>query len=383
LDLNPPANVLRQAQPSRLRRLARRIDAVLIFTVLLPTLLAAAYYGLWASDVYISESRFLVRSPQRPAQSGIGALLQGTALSRAQDDTYSVHDFVRSRDALIELEGKLGLRAAFSSEAIDALSRFPGLEWWDSSFEAFYRHYLRHVSVEYDAVSSISVLRVRAYSPQDAQRINAMLLEMGERLVNTMNLRSRQDLIDVAANEVRLAEERAKAAAASLSSFRSERAVFDPERQSALQLQSGLRLREELIAARAQLEQVRRVSPSNPQIGGLESRVQALQAEIERVNAQVVGRQGGLSSKSPVFDRLVLEKTFAERQLASSLAALDAARNEAARKQLYLERLVQPHTPDRALEPRRLRSVLTVLALGLVAWGIVTLVIASIREHAD
>lgn len=370
-------------RPSRLRRLLKRFDVVFIVTVLLPTLIAAVYYGTVASDVYISESRFVVRSPQRPAQSGLGALLQGTAFSRSQDDTYSVHDFIRSRDALRELDGKLALRQSFADPKIDAVNRFPGLEWWDESFEALHRHYLRHVAIEYDTVSSISVLRVRAYSAEQSQKINAQLLEMGERLVNNMNTRSRQDLIRVAEQEVKIAEERAKEAASSLSSFRSDRSVFDPERQSAIQLQSVARLREELLGAESQLDQVRRVSPTNPQIGGLEQRVQSLRKAVADENARVLGRSGGLSSKSPAFDRLTLERTFADRQLASAMAALDSARSEAARKQLYLERLVQPNLPDRSVEPRRLRTVITVLLVGLILWGVVGLVLSSIREHTN
>jgi capsular polysaccharide transport system permease protein len=97
----------------------------------------------------------------------------------------------------------------------------------------------------------------------------------------------------------------------------------------------------------------------------------------------VLGRAGGLVSKSPAFDRLVLDKAFADRQLAAALTALDQARAEAQRKQLYLERLVQPHLPDNAVEPRRVRSIVTVFVLGLVAWGVLSLVVASVREHTD
>jgi capsular polysaccharide transport system permease protein len=198
-----------------------------------------------------------------------------------------------------------------------------------------------------------------------------------------MNTRSRQDLIKVAELEVKVAEDRAKQAAAALSTFRTDRSVFDPDRQSAIQLQSAARLREELLSAESQLEQVRRVSPTNPQIGGLEIRVQGLRKAIAAENAGVLGRDGGLSSKSPVFDRLALEKTFADRQVASAMSALDSARSEATRKQLYLERLVQPNLPDHWVEPRRLRSVLMVFLLGLIVWGVVSLVVASIREHGD
>ena len=378
--LNAPAAV---APPPRWRRWLRRIDGLFIITVLVPALLATAYYGLIASDVYVSESRFVVRSPQRPAQSGLGALLQGTVFSRSQDDTYSVHDFVRSRDALRELEEKLQVRDAYSRGETDPISRFPGLEWWDASFEAFHRFYQKQVQITYDSVSSISVLRVSAFSAEDAARINHALLEMGERLVNQMNLRSRQDLIEAAEAEVRLAEQRSKAAAAALSSFRADRGVFDPDRQGALQLQGVAKLREELLAAENQLAQVRQVSPSNPQIASLSMRVEQLRAAVAAENSRVTGRDSGLTAKSPAFDRLTLERTFADRQLGAALAALDSARSEAARKQLYLERLVQPNRPDRAVEPRRLRAVLTVFLLGLILWGVVSLVVAGVREHTE
>src|SRR5258707_15538595 len=84
----------------RLRqRLRARLSPIFLGTVIVPTLLASVYYGLIASDVYISESRFIVRSPQRPVQSGfLGSFLQSTGISRAQDDTFAVHDFIVSPD---------------------------------------------------------------------------------------------------------------------------------------------------------------------------------------------------------------------------------------------------------------------------------------------
>ena len=379
----PPAAAANEPKPrKRRRRLLRRLNFLFLLTVAIPTALAAWYYGAFASDVYLSEARFLVRNPQRQHTSGLGALLQGTAFSRAQDDTYSVHDFIRSRDALREIDERVGFREAYSQASIDAVNRFPGL-YPDESFEALHRYYQKQVAIQYDSVSSISILEVRAFTAADAQRINEMLLEMGERLVNNMNERSRRDLIEAAEREVQVAEARAKDAAASLSTFRSGKAVFDPAVQGAMQLQGVAKLNEELLAAEAQLAQVRRLSPDNPQIGSLRSRVEGLRQAIREENARVLGRSGGLVAQSPEYDRLVLEKTFADRQLGTALAALDTARAEAQRKQLYLERLVQPHLPDYAVEPRRIRSVLTVFVLGLVAWGVLSLIVAGVREHTE
>ena len=374
----PPAE-----KPSRLKALVRRIDRIFMLTVLLPTLLAAVYFGLIASDVYISEARFVVRNPQRQSvTSGLGSLLQGTGFARSQDDTYSVHDYVSSRDALRELDQQLQVRKAFSAEGIDFVNRFPGLGF-DDSFEAFYRHYRKYVTIEYDTVSSITALYVRAYTAEDARNFNDLLLQMSERLVNNLNTRSRQDLIQVAQKEVQAAEERSKTAAVALSGYRGRQSLFDPDRQSALQLQGVAKLQEELLGSEAQLAQLRQLSPDNPQIPALKSRVDALRKTIASEGSKVAGADGSLTSKSAVYDRLQLEKVFAERQLATALVSLETAKNEAQRKQLYLERLVQPNLPDKALEPRRVRSVLMVFIVGLLIWGVASLVVASVREHAE
>jgi len=368
---------------SRLRKLRGLFSPLFFLSVVLPTLVATAYYGFMASDVFVSESRFVVRSPQRPQASGLGALLQGGGFARSQDDTYSVHDFVLSRDALAELERALGIRALYSAESIDPVSRFTSLQI-DQSFESFYRYYKKYVTIDYDTASSITVLTVRGFTAADAQKINALLLTMGERLINQLNDRSRRDLISVAEKDVKSSEDRSKAAALALSGFRSNQAVFDPERQAAMQLQGVAKLQEELLATETQLAQLRQVSPSNPQIPSLQNRSDLLRRAIGEQNARVSGRGGSsFSTQSSGYDRLLLEKTFSDRQLASALATLESAKNEAQRQQLYLERLVQPNLPDKAMEPRRFRTVAMILIVGLVVWGVLSLVYASVREHTD
>lgn len=358
-------------------------QAILACTVILPTIAAIIYYGIIASDVYISESRFVVRSPQRQGQTSLfGSLLAGTGFSRSQDDTYSVHDYVLSRDALTEIDKKLNTRKAYSSKEVDFFNRFPGLDW-DDSFEAFHKYYKKRVTIDYDTVSSITVLTVRAFSAEDAKKTNDLLLTMGERLVNNLNDRSRQDLIKFAEQEVQVAEEKTKTAAIALSSFRNNQSVINPEAQSAIQLQGVARIQDELLAAEAQLAQMLQVSPNNSQVPVMRNRVANLRSAISRETAKVAGGGGSLASKSTGYERLVLEKGFADRQLAAAMASLEGARSEALRKQLYLERLVQPNLPDQAMEPRRLRGVLTTFVLGLIAWGVLSLLAASILEHKD
>ncbi len=356
-------------------------DRLFLLTVLLPTLLSAGYYGLLASDIYVSDAKFVVRMPQRPAAPSLmGALMQGSGFLRAQDDAFTVHEYMQSRDALRALEADLALRRAFSATDIDRLARFPA-PWADDSFESLFRYFGQRVNVSFDAATAITTLRVTAFRAADAQAINARLLDLAEARVNEVNNRGRGDLIRYAQAEVDDAEQRAKTAAAALASYRTGRAVFDPERQSGLQLQTAGKLQEELTTARDQLAQVVAAAPQNPQIPALRLRVQQLESAAGAATAKVTGAGASLSSKVGDYERLTLERGFADRQLASALAALETARNEARRQQLYLERVVEPNLPDLALEPRRWRNVTATLLLGLLAWGVATLMLSAVREH--
>lgn len=99
--------------------------------------------------------------------------------------------------------------------------------------------------------------------------------------------------------------------------------------------------------------------------------------------AKVAGGSTSLTNKAAQYERLALDRTFAEKQLGAALASLEQARNDAQRKQLYLERIVQPNKPDVAVEPRRLRAILATFLLGIISWGVLTILLAGVKEHKD
>ena len=359
-------------------------NRMFLLTVFLPTTLAIIYYGFLASDIYISEAHFVLRSPQKQSLTGLGSILQGAGFSRAQDDTYTVQDFIQSRDALRELDDKLHISAFYGAPGIDRLSRFGGTEWQDKSFESLHRYYQKKIiTINHDIASSITILQIRSFSPEQAVSINEQLLTMSEQLVNKLNERGRQDLIRFASSEVAQAETKAKAASLALSAYRNKKGVFDPEKQSALQFQQISKLQDELIATKTQLAQIRIATKNNPQIGTIQNRVELLQAEIAAETAKIVGGDRSLSDKAAEYERLTLERGFADKQLAGAMASLEQARNDAIRKQLYLERIVQPGKPDKAVEPRRLRAIISIFAVGMICWGILTMLLAGVREHHD
>lgn len=361
-----------------------RRNFLFVIFVIVPNCSSIIYYGLIASDVYVSESRFLVRSPQHSSQVGgvFGQLLQGTGISHSQDDTYAVRDYILSRDALKELEDKLSIRKFYARTDADIVDRFPGLHW-DASQEEFFKYYGKHVGVEYDPVSSISILSVSAFTAEDAYKINSQLLDMSEGLVNTLNDRSRQDMIRYADSEVKLASDKAKEASLALLSYRSSQSVFEPDKQAVIQLEGVAKIQMDLVSTEAELAQIKKLSPDNPQIGALTSRAASLRDAIASEASKVTSSRGSFSARAPNFERLALDVEFADKRLGIALAELESARSDAQQKQLYLERLVQPSLPDKAMQPQRIRSIIAILLISFVVWGVASIIRASVREHTD
>lgn len=360
----------------------KKVSPLFLFTVIIPTLLAILYYGFIASDVYISESRFTVRSPEKSTPTGLGALFKSSGFANAGDEVYAAQDYVLSRDALAALNRKNAFLRAYSAPSISVFDRFPGLGGADT-FEDLYKYYKKKVDVKYETSSSIVTLTMRAYTPQDARRFNEQLLEMAEATVNKLNERGRQDLIRFAQREVDEAKAFSQKSAVALSSYRNAVGIVDPEKQATVQIQMISKLQDELIATRTQLTETRTVSPQNPQIEVLAARAQSLNDEINKQLGLVAGSSKSLSSRAAQYQRVLLDNQFAEKQLAGAMAALNDARNEANRKQAYVERIVQPNMPDEPLEPRRWRGILSTLILGLAAWAIISMLVAGMLEHRD
>ena len=244
---------------SRARRLLRRTNPLFLATVALPTFLATIYFGLLASDVYVSQSQFVVRSPDKPAASGLGILLKSVGFSNAGDEIFITQDYVKSRDALKALNERGQVERAFGSSSISVFDRFDPLGW-NQSFEDLYDYYGRKVKVEHNSTSSITTLTVKAFRPQDAQVMNEQLLELAEGLVNRLNTRGEVDVLGYAQREAREAEDEARRASQALAAFRNTQGIVDPERQATVQLQLVSKLQDEVIGARLQLQQLHLVA---------------------------------------------------------------------------------------------------------------------------
>jgi capsular polysaccharide transport system permease protein len=365
----------------RIRQLFGSLNIWFWAIVGLPTLVAGVYYFALASDLYLSEAKFIVRSPKQVQTSTIGALIQSTGLARAVDDTAVVEDFIMSRDAVRKLEQRNDLRAIFGRPEGDFVTRFPGI-LQRSDFEALFRRYDHFVSVETDRTSGVTALRVKAYRPEDAQTIATALLNYSEQLVNELNERARTDAVSTAEHEVDRAQAQISRIQDQLTAYRVKQNMLDPKSASTGVLELIGQMRAAQAAARQQLGELLKNSPSSPQIPVVQTRIDSLNKLITEERAKLSGETNSVVLTLTEYERLTLDRELAEKALASAFTSLEAARLEAQRQQLYIETIAEPNLADYPLYPKRAISFGMVLVSCLLAYGIAWLLVISAREHA-
>ena len=374
---------------SRTLRSRRRLSnwlqrrKMFLLIVVLPTMLVAGYYYLIASNQYESEAHFIVRTTGPQAVSGLGvsqAISAMTGMSATQNDAMSVADYLTSHDVVATLRREAALTEKFQRADIDPVSRLRGT---NPSPEKLLKYYLDHVAVKFNTETGIATLRVHAFRPQDSYDLAEKLLSLGERRVNLLNDRSYKDSIANAQRQLADTERELAAVQTRLTHFRQSRSDIDPKASGQAQLELVSKLRGDLSAAQAQLNGMSgMINRSSPQYAALAGHIRALQGQIAAQSGRLTGDNRAIAQDIGGYEDLQMRQTFLTQTYAGAAAALDRAREQAQRQQLYLVRIVEPNMPVKSLYPERGRIVLTVLIALLISYALGWLLAAGTREHA-
>lgn len=350
--------------------------------VVVPVLAAAVYYFAFAADQYVSEFRLSVHKSEAANPMPAWLLDTGGAPGVASLELHILVQYITSRAIVDDLDRSIALRPVFAA---------PEADWWarlrlPASVERLVEYWRGQVDAFYEPSNGTVTVRVRAFTADAAFQLAQAIVGAAERLVNELSARARHDALRQSQREVAEAEKRLTAALAQIREFRDREGLIDPGKTADATASMAARLRDEIARGNAELSTLKTYMRDDaPSVRVLKARVRSLE-EQQRVAAQELTdgkktRPDALSRVLGSYEQLESERKFAETAYQHALAALDRARGNADRQQVYIAGFVPPSLAEEALYPRRWRSLGLVALLGFALWAIGGLAVQSIRDH--
>jgi capsular polysaccharide transport system permease protein len=344
-------------------------------SVFAASLLAILYWGVIASDRYVSEAHVVIHGADLASAKDVGGA--GSLVAQML-----LRDYLLSVDMLKRLEDKLKLREHYSDRRRDPLSRM----WFRTApLEWFHSHYLSRISVELDPGAFVLVIRAQAYDPATAHAIAVMLVEEGERYMNSLGQRMAGEQVAFLEKQVAQLNERVVGVRRDILGYQNRKGLVSP--QGTAENLAGIvsRLEAQLADLQTRLSVMQAyLMPDSSSIIDLNLQIAAVEKQIAREKKRLAapGDQA-LNKMVEEYQRLQMNAEMSLAVYQTALTALEKGRIDAMRKLMAVSVLQSPSEPQYPLEPRRIYNIVVFILVILLIAGIAHLLAAIVRDHTD
>ena len=348
--------------------------------IMLPTLLAALYLGLVASPRYTARALLSVKSTNTVepiAALGLGGL--GIGSGGADQDSRMLAAYLTSSDLFVRLDGMTKVIDHWRSPERDWLFRLADKPSAETAFE----HYLSRSTVRLDPDSGFILFEIQAYDPAYALNLAEAVLKQAENAVNELGHILTKDRLSTFDKELLSAEQEMRAAAQALLAFQNESQV--PDAKGSIEALSALLANIAASEAQARAELAALLATqgeNNPMVATARARIDAMNQQRNELSAKLV-HADGIGKLALRQAELQAELQLRAQAHQATLAAREQARIELSHKLKQLIVIDPPRRPEDASAPRVLYLTLTVLVVSALAYAIVALLLATVREHRD
>lgn len=342
---------------------------------------ALIYWGLWASDRYVSKANVVLESPQISSPKlDFSSIISGGGNNNT--DMLLLRDYLLSTDMLKILVEKAKFREHYSNNDIDFFSKLSDA---NAPLEELYDYYRSMVSVELDDYAGVLRLEVEAFSPEQSYVINNLLLESGESFMNALGNDLANEQVDFLEKQVSSLKRDFESTRKSLLEYQNENNLVSPVGKVENLSSVVASLESQLASLKAQRNALKSYqSNTSPQVVKVNSQIKALSDQIDYEQSRLTDQSGvALNTLSSDYQALLLKAQFAQETYSSALSALENTRIEAARKLKQVSVLQTPTLPEYSTQPNRIYNITVVILFSVFVSLIIGMISMIIKDHRD
>jgi capsular polysaccharide transport system permease protein len=356
----------------RLRRLR-----VVGIGMLVPALIALVYYAFIAREQYVANVRFTIQGLS-PAPPDLLANIGLPAASGRTNDGHIIVDFIGSPQMVRALRRDYGFDKAYSAFTFDPAGYIPP----NSSIELASAFWSSQATAGYDPTSNVVAVTVHAFTADDALRLAQGVMAETEKLVNSLNLRVRNEATRVAERELDAKKADYDAARQRITQLRASRSLtLDAETQQQVGLLGGFEsqlaaLRVDRAAAQATFQ------PGSPQMRAMDEKIAALEAQRSQLMTELTRGPGtGEASRDITAQTALLDYEFAQKAYYAAVQALQGTISTRDNERRYLVAYIPPTRPEQSNYWERFSNVIAVAFGALIVMGVGALTYSIVKDH--
>ena len=355
-----------------------------LIIVLMPVATTWWYLAERAVPQYASTIAFTVRSEDVSSATDILGGLAPSFGGGGTTDSDILYEFIRSQALVRQIDALVNLREFYSDHVgQDPIFGFDPT----GSIEDLTAYWQRMVRISYDSGSGLMALRVLAFDPNEARMIADAIFVKSTEMINDLSAVAREDATRYAREDLELAVERLKQARESLTAFRISSEIVDPSADIAGQMGLLNLLQSQQVEALIEFDLLNNSTrEGDPRLEQARRRIEVIEDRIreERRKFGVGGSNSEDESYAETiaeFERLAVDREFAEQAYAATLSAFDAARAEANRQSRYLATYIQPTLAERSEFPNPTLIISIVSLFSFLGWAILGLAFYALRDR--
>ncbi|MEM9634532.1 MAG: hypothetical protein AAGA50_24600, partial [Pseudomonadota bacterium] len=271
---------------------------VFMFFVCIPSIFAAIYFALIASNQYQAEARMIVRTIGVSERFDTSQTREGRPIiggDSLTQDSYIVSNYLASLEIVSQLEKKVSLSNFFNKKEIDPLSRLSR----NAPLEVLHKYWNRQVYTYVDGPSGIIVFRVKAFSPEDAIIIMNAALAEADNMIEKISQRAKEDLIQRAQHDVNKTLLDYQNSLDGLRKYQNETGVLDPVSTAKVSTKVIGKLLEEKLKLQVEFNSLKASGVTqSAKFRQLERKIEALEKQIASEQNKLAGKRNNVAQLS-------------------------------------------------------------------------------------
>jgi capsular polysaccharide transport system permease protein len=362
--------LLSKIKKSRLR--------VLFLIILISSVI---YIGLIKTSFYQSSASVLIKNMDENSQTTSLLGMIGGNVQNTTQDAMILQEYLKSYDVYKKVNNTFNLEEYYNSNDLDFIQRLYDF----NSQEDYLELYNNHLLIVYDQTSNISKLSFLHVDNVKAKKIVNFLIKEAESRLNFYNKQSANKQLVFIQDETKKQKIMMEDSILELEKYQNTQRVIDPNTQVETNIAILSSLKAKLIEAQAKFEKLNKyLTNSSFEIVDLKREISQIKKSIKKIKQEQSGKNKKTLNKTIFEYETIKAKVELNQELyKQALLQLQSSKIEVIKENKNLQIIVSANTASSYSEPKKFRELITVILVLSLIYGILSMIIAIVKDHRE